>query len=76
MSKKEKTRDKVLASAWELFLLQGYDHTSTREIAVAANVAVGTVFRTRFGFVRIDICCWVSTGVKYADAIDSNEGNN
>ena len=44
MSKKEKTRDKILASAWELFLLQGYDHTSTREIAVAANVAVGTVF--------------------------------
>ncbi|MAY58012.1 MULTISPECIES: TetR/AcrR family transcriptional regulator [unclassified Pseudoalteromonas] len=44
MSKKEKTRDKILASAWELFLLQGYDHTSTREIAIAANVAVGTVF--------------------------------
>ncbi|WP_372761156.1 TetR/AcrR family transcriptional regulator [Pseudoalteromonas sp.] len=44
MNKKEKTRNKILASAWELFLLQGYEHTSTREIATVANVAVGTVF--------------------------------
>lgn len=44
MDKKQRTRNKILASAWELFLLQGYEHTSTREIATAAGVAVGTVF--------------------------------
>ncbi|MBB1332487.1 MULTISPECIES: TetR/AcrR family transcriptional regulator [unclassified Pseudoalteromonas] len=44
MNKKTQTYNKILTSAWLLFLEQGYAHTSTREIAKAANVAVGTVF--------------------------------
>lgn len=44
MNKKTKTYNKILSSAWLLFLEKGYADTSTREIAKAANVAVGTVF--------------------------------
>ncbi|MGO2129779.1 MAG: TetR/AcrR family transcriptional regulator [Pseudoalteromonas prydzensis] len=44
MNKKTQTYNKILTSAWLLFLQQGYEQTSTREIATAANVATGTVF--------------------------------
>ena len=44
MNKKTQTYNKILTSAWLLFLQQGYEQTSTREIAKAANVATGTVF--------------------------------
>lgn len=44
MSKREQTRQKILTSAWQLFEQQGYQETSTRQIARHAGVADGTVF--------------------------------
>ncbi|WP_373948872.1 TetR/AcrR family transcriptional regulator [Vibrio pomeroyi] len=44
MSKREITKQKILASAWELFGENGYDNTTTRQIARHAGVADGTVF--------------------------------
>lgn len=44
MDKKQKTRKQILAAAWQLFAEQGYAQTSTRQIAMAAQVATGTVF--------------------------------
>lgn len=44
MSKKEQTKQQIHAAAWQLFLEVGYNNTSTRDIAKAANVANGTVF--------------------------------
>lgn len=44
MSKRDITKQKILASAWELFGENGYDNTTTRQIARHASVADGTVF--------------------------------
>lgn len=44
MSKREQTRQKILTAAWQLFETQGYQETSTRQIARHAGVADGTVF--------------------------------
>jgi AcrR family transcriptional regulator len=45
-SRREATRQKVLASARELFDTHGYQGTTIREIARHAGVAVGSVFTT------------------------------
>lgn len=39
------TRTRILKSALRLFSRQGYDGTTTRDLAEAANVAEGTLFR-------------------------------
>lgn len=44
MSKRDQTRERILAAAWQLFETQGYQETSTRQIAREAGVADGTVF--------------------------------
>lgn len=44
MSKREQTRERILSAAWHLFETQGYQETSTRQIARQAGVADGTVF--------------------------------
>ncbi len=44
MSKREQTRERILVAAWQLFETQGYQETSTRQIARQAGVADGTVF--------------------------------
>lgn len=44
MSKRKITRARILSSAWHLFAEQGYDETTTRQIARHAEVADGTVF--------------------------------
>ena len=44
VTKKEQTRSRVLSAAWQLFSENGYDKTSTRDIAKVAGVATGTVF--------------------------------
>ena len=44
MGKREQTRERILAAAWQLFETQGYQETSTRQIARQAGVADGTVF--------------------------------
>jgi AcrR family transcriptional regulator len=36
--------NRIKAAARELFLLKGYDETTTREIAIRAEVGIGTVF--------------------------------
>ena len=41
----EDTRTRILKSALRLFARQGYDGTTTRELALAAQVAEGTLFR-------------------------------
>lgn len=44
MSKRQITRARILSSAWHLFAKQGYEETTTRQIARHAEVADGTVF--------------------------------
>ncbi|MFC3031340.1 TetR/AcrR family transcriptional regulator [Pseudoalteromonas fenneropenaei] len=44
MNKREKTRSIILLSSWRLFAEQGYQETTTRQIAELAGVATGTVF--------------------------------
>ncbi|MCG9678637.1 MULTISPECIES: TetR/AcrR family transcriptional regulator [Vibrio] len=44
MGKREQTKERILSAAWELFETQGYQETSTRQIARQAGVADGTVF--------------------------------
>nr|WP_087018498.1 TetR/AcrR family transcriptional regulator [Thaumasiovibrio subtropicus] len=44
MNKRQLTRQKILESAWYLFAEQGYEKTTTRQIAKEAKVADGTVF--------------------------------
>lgn len=39
------TRDRILQAAQKLFAAQGYDATTTRDLAQAAGVAEGTLFR-------------------------------
>lgn len=41
---KMRKRERIVSSAHALFRLQGYDQTTTREIAEAADVAAGTLF--------------------------------
>jgi TetR/AcrR family transcriptional regulator, cholesterol catabolism regulator len=43
-SRKEATRQRVLTAARDLFVAQGYEGTTIRDIASGAGVAVGTVF--------------------------------
>jgi AcrR family transcriptional regulator len=43
--KKQRTRDALVAAALELFLAQGYEHTTVREITDAVDVAERTFFR-------------------------------
>lgn len=43
-SKRQRTHQQILNAAWQLFREQGYQDTSTRQIARAAGVADGTVF--------------------------------
>ncbi|NPC93887.1 TetR/AcrR family transcriptional regulator [Bacillus sp. WMMC1349] len=42
--KKEETRNKILFAAEKIFLVKGYTHTKTSEIAKEAGIAEGTVF--------------------------------
>ena len=41
----EDTRTRILKSALRLFARQGYDGTTTRDLALAAQIAEGTLFR-------------------------------
>jgi AcrR family transcriptional regulator len=41
----ENTRSRILKAALRLFARQGYDATTTRDLATAAGVAEGTLFR-------------------------------
>lgn len=43
-SQRDATRKRVLSAAWDLFVAQGYEGTTIRDIARDAGVAVGTVF--------------------------------
>jgi AcrR family transcriptional regulator len=45
-TQKEATRQRVLDAARELFETQGYEETTVREIALRAQVSVGSVFTT------------------------------
>ena len=44
-STESETRTRILQSAVKLFARRGYDGTTTRDLAEAANVAEGTLFR-------------------------------
>src|SRR4028118_457482 len=41
----EQTRTKILKAAQKLFARQGYDGTTTKDLAQGAGVAEGTIFR-------------------------------
>ena len=45
VSPESETRDRILKAALPLFARSGYDGTTTKQIAVAAGVAEGTLFR-------------------------------
>ena len=42
--RKEETLRRIETAGWELFAAHGYEATSTREIADAADIAAGTLF--------------------------------
>jgi len=42
--RKAETLRRIEAAGWRLFTTQGYEATSTREIAAAADIAAGTLF--------------------------------
>src|SRR5260221_10194223 len=42
--KKSATRQRILDAAIELFRTRGFDATTTRDLAAAADIATGTVF--------------------------------
>ena len=42
--RKEETLRRIEAAGWELFTARGFEATSTREIANAADIAAGTLF--------------------------------
>lgn len=44
MTKRQQTREKILKAAWASFAQNGYEATTTRQIAKQAGVADGTVF--------------------------------
>ncbi|MGO3799348.1 MAG: TetR/AcrR family transcriptional regulator, partial [Vibrio casei] len=44
MTKRQQTRESILNAAWALFAENGYEMTTTRQIARQAGVADGTVF--------------------------------
>ncbi|MCG7496610.1 TetR/AcrR family transcriptional regulator [Vibrio sp. Of7-15] len=44
MTKRQQTREKILQAAWGSFAQNGYEATTTRQIAKQAGVADGTVF--------------------------------
>ncbi len=44
-SSESQTRDRILQAAQRLFAAQGFDGTTTRDLAAAASVAEGTLFR-------------------------------
>ncbi|BDA67181.1 TetR family transcriptional regulator [Dulcicalothrix desertica PCC 7102] len=44
-SSEAQTRDRILTAAQRLFAAQGFDGTTTRDLAQAAGVAEGTLFR-------------------------------
>jgi AcrR family transcriptional regulator len=41
----QKTHDRILESAEHLFAIQGYERTTTKQLAEASHVAEGTLFR-------------------------------
>lgn len=41
----QKTHDRILESAMHLFAVQGYERTTTKQLAEASHVAEGTLFR-------------------------------
>lgn len=53
MRKKDKTRERILHHAWQLFTNKGYENTSTREISESVGIATGTLF-SHFD-VKLDI---------------------
>jgi AcrR family transcriptional regulator len=45
ISKEQKTRERILKQAQRLFAAQGFDGTTTKDIATASKIAEGTLFR-------------------------------
>lgn len=64
---RERARHSIQAEALRLFLLQGYDATTTRQIAEAAGVSPATLFRYFPG--KDDILFW-------GDVVFGNEENS
>ncbi|NHH99739.1 TetR/AcrR family transcriptional regulator [Oceanimonas sp. MB9] len=74
MDKKQKTREQILAAAWQLFAGQGYAQTSTRQIAVAAKVATGTVFAhfpTKLDLLKAGLQSKLDETLAYAGETDT-----
>lgn len=76
--RKEEIRKKILAVSKELFLLKGYEHTSTSEIAKSVGIAEGTIFnyfKTKadifLGVMTVD---YISVTAEELQNIDLSEG--
>ncbi|MBR9827658.1 MAG: TetR/AcrR family transcriptional regulator [Oceanospirillales bacterium] len=70
-SKRERTRARILQAAWNLFQESGYQPTSTRQIARAAEVADGTVFShfsTKLEILKAGVQTQIKQVIEQADA--------
>ncbi|KGK41060.1 hypothetical protein LH51_17450 [Nitrincola sp. A-D6] len=75
-SKRERTRARILQAAWELFRENGYQPTSTRQIARTAEVADGTVFShfsTKLDILKAGILAQIQLVIEEANV--SLKGN-
>jgi AcrR family transcriptional regulator len=67
---KEATRRKILSASYELFRTVGFEGTTTRDIAKAANIATGTLFNY-FPTKEAIVTCLVMEARPTAAPIDS-----
>lgn len=69
---KEATRRKIVSAAHELFRTVGFEATTTRDIARAANIATGTLFNY-FPTKEAIVTCLVTEAEPIAAQIDSEK---
>ncbi|KKA45333.1 MULTISPECIES: TetR/AcrR family transcriptional regulator [unclassified Salinivibrio] len=74
--KKQATRQKILDSAWALFVEQGFADTTTRQIAHKAEVATGTVFShfpLKIDLLKVGLMTRIDTVLENAAKLDHSD---
>ena len=67
------TRERIIAAASRLFASKGWDGTTTRDIAVAAEIATGTLFNYFQSKEAIVACLVAEALAKAQQAFESQE---